>query len=282
MDSVQQLVPPAIPPTTIQLSQELNSLTQQVLGITDELMGMASDDQAGITTMLKQGAGLVTLEKLFDQLDLSQKILGDKTIEIIQKNWTAAKIRRVINEEPTEEFTSKAFKKYGCTVAEGLLTDTQQKLEFISYLNLQTAIGEKFPVDLLIDKAPIQGKSELKEGILKAQQAESQAAEMQQQMQLKAQEVDNQTKISFSEAQHSLAYERIAKVQEEKNKAITEQYKAEEEKTNSILNLIKVMKEIDGLDLTNLQSKVNILKEISTGITNENESKEESSEKAGK
>ena len=34
------------------------------------------DEKAGILAMLRQGVGLTTLQRLFDQLDRSQKLLG--------------------------------------------------------------------------------------------------------------------------------------------------------------------------------------------------------------
>lgn len=261
MDSVQQLLPPIVPPTTIQLSEILAKEISEISGVNEELLGSADDDKAGILSMLRQGAGLVTLQRLFDQLDYSQKILGEITIDIIQKNWTVGKVQRILGKQPTEQFLNKAFQRYDSTVSEGLLTDTQIKTEFIQYMNLQQ-MGLPIPPDILIDKAPIQGKKELKEAIAKVQQAQAQAAQQQQQLQLQGMAVENQTKLSFSEAQHALAAERFAKVKEERVAAYQQLEKAEQEKTAATLNLVKALKELDSMDLENLMQKVEILKAL--------------------
>lgn len=262
MESVQQIPPPMVPPTTLQLSELLSQEMQEISGVNEELLGSAIDDKAGILSMLRQGAGLVTLEKLFDQLDLSQKILGEISQQIIQQNWTFGKVKRILGKEPTQQFLNKAFQRYDSTVAEGLLTETQRKTEFIQYMNLQQ-MGLPVPPDILIDKAPIQGKKELKEAIAKIQQQQAQVEQQTQQLQMQAMQVENETKSSFSEAQHALAAERFAKVQEERMAAQQQVNKAEEEKTASILNLVKAFKELDSLDLSNLREKVEILKMLS-------------------
>lgn len=276
MDSVQQLMSPVIPPTTIQLSEILSREIQEISGVNEELLGSAEDDKAGILSMLRQGAGLVTLQRLFDQLDLSQKILGEITMDIVQSNWTIGKIQRILGKEPTEQFMNKAFQKFDCSVSEGLLTETQRKTEFVHYMNLQQ-MGLPIPPDILIDKAPIQGKKELKEAIAKAQQAQQEVEQKAAQLQLESMQTENQTKISFAKAQEALTAERFAKVEEERMAAQQQLYKAEEEKTASILNLVKAIQELEGLDLTNLQAKIEILKSLSG--EEDNESKVQSTQK---
>lgn len=271
MDSVQQFMPPQLPPTTIQLSEILSKEILEISGGNEELLGSAEDDKAGILSMLRQGAGLVTLERLFDQLDLSQKILGNISMKIIQANWTYGKIKRILGKEPTEQFMNKAFQKYDCNVSEGLLTDTQLKTEFLHYVNLQQ-MGLPIPPDILIDKAPIQGKKELKEAIAKTQQAQQELEQKSAQLQLETMQTENQTKISFAKAQDALSAERYAKVQEERMAAQQQMYKAEEEKTNATLNIVKAIKELDGMDLEQLMQKVEILKALS-GEDEDEESK---------
>lgn len=262
MESVQQIPPPMIPPTTIQLSEILARELQEISGVNEELLGSATDDKAGILSMLRQGAGLITLQKLFDQLDLSQKLLGEISMKVIQANWTYGKVKRILGKEPTQQFMDKAFQKYDSNVAEGLLTDSQRKLNFIGYAQLQQ-MGLPITPTLLIDQAPIHGKKELKDAIMAQQQAEQQVQEQQTQLQLQALQVDNQTKASFSDAQLALAQERFAKVQEERMAAKQQLEKADHEKMSATLELVKALKELEGLDLTNLVSKINILKSLS-------------------
>ena len=87
--------------------------------------------------MLRQGAGLTTLQKLFDQLDFSQKLLGELTIDMMQSNFQPGKVARILGKQPSQQFYNKAFQKYDCVVAEGILTESQQKTQFIQYSYLK-------------------------------------------------------------------------------------------------------------------------------------------------
>ena len=272
LDSVQQIPPPAIPPTTLQLAELLSKEIQEISGVNEELLGSAVDDKAGVLSMLRQGAGLVTLEKLFDQLDLSQKILGEITMEVIQNNFTPGKIKRILNKEPTEQFFDKNFGKYDCAVAEGLLTDTQQQLNFLGYSQL-AQMGLPIPPDLLIDSAPIHGKKELKEKIMQNMQQQQQVAQKREQLEQQQIAVDTQTKQSYSEAQHSLAAERIAKIQLDKAVNAERINRAEEDRTAGVLNLVKALKELQGMDLEHLMTQVTILKELEGEEHEETETK---------
>ena len=89
----------------IQLSEILGREIQEISGVNEELLGSAMDDKAGVLSMLRQGAGLTTLQILFDQLDLSQKLLGRLLLHTMQANFTPGKVKRIIGEEgPSPEF----------------------------------------------------------------------------------------------------------------------------------------------------------------------------------
>ena len=103
MTDVEQINPPQIPPSMIQLSELLAREVQEISGVNEELLGSAVDDKAGILSMLRQGAGLTTLQTLFDQLDSSQKLLGKLMIELIQTNFTPGKVKRILEKEPTSQ-----------------------------------------------------------------------------------------------------------------------------------------------------------------------------------
>jgi hypothetical protein len=261
MDSAQQIMSPGIQPSVIQLSEILAREINEISGINEELLGVADDDKAGILSMLRQGAGLVTLQKLFDQLDLSQKLLGEISLETIQKNFTIGKIKRILGREPSPQFQDKNFGRYDCTICEGLLTDDQQKLEFLQYMNMQQ-MGIPIPPDLLIDKAPIQGKKELKEAIQKQQQQEAEVQQEAQKLQLESLQTENMTKQAFSQAQMALASERMAKVQIDRAEGVERLQRAKEDETGAVLNLVKALKELQGMDLTHLMQKVQILNEL--------------------
>src|SRR3546814_12777941 len=111
--------------------------------------------------MLRQGAGLTTLQVLFDQLDQSQKLLGDIVLEVIQNTFTPGKVKNILEgEEPLPQFYNKAFGKYHAVIEEGLNTATQKQMNFAQLLELrQDEI--QIPDDILLEASTIKNKKKL-------------------------------------------------------------------------------------------------------------------------
>jgi hypothetical protein len=261
LDSVQQIPPPVIPPTTLQLSEILSREIQEISGINEELLGMGDKDVPGILSMVRQSAGLVTLQRLFDQFDLAQKCVGEITMDLIQNNFTYGKVKRILGKEPTQQFFNKAFMKYDCAVAEGILTDSQQKLNFIQLMDLKQ-MGMDIPSELLLENAPIHDKKRLKEVVGQREEQAAKMQQMQMQLQLEGMQVDNKTKLSYADSQESLAQERLAKIKTDTAVNAERLQRASEERSADVLNLVKAIKELQGMDLDHIMRQVEILKAL--------------------
>jgi hypothetical protein len=262
MTDVQQIQAPQVPPSMIQLSELLAREVMEISGVNEELLGSAADDKAGVLSMLRQGAGLTTLQSLFDQLDKSQKLLGEIMIELIQANYTPGKIKKILEkEEPTAQFYNKAFGKYGCAIEDGLNTTTQKQMNFAQLLQLRE-VGLPIPDDILLEASTIQEKTTLVETMKK--QAEQNAQMQQQQMQLQAQELQARIKVaeSTATANQGLGIERMSRVQE--NQALAEERRAAAAKDDeaALFNLVKTLKEIEGLDLSHLDTQLGHIKQL--------------------
>jgi len=257
-----QIIPPA--PTMIQMEDMLKDVMRQISGVNEELLGSAVDDKAGILSMLRQGAGLTTLQRLFDQFDESQRLVGDIMVEMIQKNWTYSKIKSVTGEEPSQEFDNKAFYKYGAKVVQGVLTESQQQLEFQQLLYLYELTGGNNPVILnrALQVSTIQEKDKLMEEIKQHQQAESEQNQKMAELQMQQLQVDNETKLAYAESQKGLAAERVAKIQTDRAVAEDKLSRAEGEDMKALLDLVKTLKELQTIDSNTIMQKVNILKSI--------------------
>lgn len=181
LTDIQKIIPNAVPPSDMQLADQLADLIFRTSGVNQELLGMANDSATGIEVMLRQGAGLVTLQKYFDQWDVALKLLGGLEQKIIQKNWSAAKIQRILGKEPNPEFLTKTFSKYDVLVSEGLDTTIQQQQQFLQISQLNQIVGGIIPAKFIIQNATIQGKNEI---IAAIEAQEKQAAEAQQQQML--------------------------------------------------------------------------------------------------
>jgi len=261
MADAERILPPGIDPSMIQLSEILGNEMQQIAGISDELLGMAEDDKAGVLSMIRQGANLTTLQCIFDYADRSQKQLGDLCIEIIQANWTPGKVKRIIDEEPTEQFYNKVFGKYDATVEEAPLTTTQKQFGLNQLLYLRE-LGVPVPTSRILKEMNVVDKEELIREIEEIEERQAQTQQQQMDMQLQAMQIDADTKHAYSESQKALAAERLNKVQLDAAVSAERIQRAEQDRTGSELNLIKALKELQGMDITHLEQQINILHQL--------------------
>ncbi len=267
MDDVQpmQIIPPS--PVMLQMEEMLKQVMREISGVNEELLGSAVDDKAGVLSMLRQSAGLTTLQKYFDNFDLSQQECGDIIIQMIQHFWSYGKIKQVIGEEPTAEFDDKAFFTYGAKVVQGVLTETQQQLELAQLFELQQRFGEIFPADEIVENMTIQNKDRILEKMMKAQQAQQQQQQQMAQLQMQQIQVDNETKLGYAAGQKALAKEREAKIFTDVAVAEDKLKRAHTEDTAALLNVLKSLKELDGMDLTQLQQKLNLLNDLQPQVS---------------
>lgn len=262
MNDVQpmEIVPPS--PVMLQMEDMLKNVMREISGINEELLGSADDDKAGVLSMLRQGAGLVTLQKYFDQFEQSQKRCGDIIIEMIQNFWTYGKIKQVIGEEPTQEFDDKAFFTYGAKVVQGVLTDSQQQLELSQLFELQQRFGDIFPMEEIVEAMTIQNKDRIIQKMQQAQQTQQQQQQKMSELEMQQMQVDNQNKIADSESKQALGQERLAKIESDRAVNYEKIRRSQEEETGAILNLIKAIKELEGMDTAHIAEKINILHSI--------------------
>jgi len=248
MTDVEQILPPQVPPSMLQLSEMLGNELNQISGVNEELLGSAVDEKAGILSALRQGAGLVTLQGLFDNLDQSQRLLGKLHLQMMQANWTPGKISRIINEEPTEEFYNRAFSKYDAIVEEAPLTSTQKQLALQQALYLKE-MGLPIPTEYILDNMQLPKKNELMEQIKAAEQQQAEQEQQMAQMQMQNMQVDNATKMGFADAQHAQAQERLNKIRLDQAATIEKLDNADIAKIDGVLKLILAAKEIQGIDI---------------------------------
>lgn len=257
MTDVQQIMPPQVPPSMIQLSELLAKEVSEISGVNEELIGSANDDKAGILSMLRQGAGLTTLQVLFDQLDRSQKLLGKLVIDIVQNNFTPGKIKRIIEQEPTQQFYNKSFGRYDAAVEEGLNTTTQRQMQFAQMLQLRET-GVPISTRDLLDASTMQGKKKIIEN---AEAQEKQAAQAQQmQMQSAMQEQEARTNLANARAQadQGLGMERMSRIEENRELANERRAEAHKDEEIALLNFVKALKEIEGADLEHLEKLITL------------------------
>ena len=261
MTDVEQIMPPQVPPSMIQLSELLGKEISEISGVNEELLGSATDDKAGILGMLRQGAGLTTLQVLFDNLDQAQKMLGDLRIDLIQANWTPGKVQRVVGDEPSPQFYNRAFGKYKAVVEDGLNTSTQRQMQFAQLLNLRE-IGVPVPAELLVKSSTLQNKEELINALSQQEQQQAQMQQQQQQVQIEVLKAQIEDLKARAMANEGLGAERASRIQENRALAIERLAEAEKDRNLGALDLAKAAKELEGVDLEHIRRAVEIVKMI--------------------
>ena len=262
MTDVQRLNAPEIPASMFQLESEFEKDIMEIAGVNSELFGMAENDKietAGILSKMRQSAGLVNLQDIFDGLRESQKLLGRKVLRLIQKNYTPEKIKLITKKDVTPEFYSKTFAQYDVVVEEGVLTDTQRQTQFTQYAALK-AMGVAIPDELIIKNSNLHDKKELAEYIQQQAQQQQQMEQQQAQMAMQQQEVVTRSLDAKAQSDQALATERLAKIQLDAAVNVERINRAEEEKTAGALNLIKAAKELEGMDVDHFLKQVQAIK----------------------
>jgi len=182
MSDVEKIIPSAVPESDLALAEQMRTLVYETSGINIENWSGQQDKQvSSLTVLLKQAANLMVFQKYFDQWDFSDKLLGDRLLQIVLNNWNAEKVSLYLGEEPSPYFYSKIFSKYQVIVEESDLTPTQQNLQAQQMMDINSTFQrEVFPPSMIIPKLNITGKAEIIEFL---QQQEQQQAAVQQEAQ---------------------------------------------------------------------------------------------------
>ncbi len=183
LSDVEKIVPSGVPESDLALAEQLKSLIFGTSGVDLENWSAQEDKNASsLTTLIKQAANLMVLQKYFDQWDYSLKILGDRMLQMVLNNWNAAKVSLIIGEEPTPYFYSHIFAKYQTICEEGLNTPTQKNMQARQLLDINQMFGrEVFPPSFIVKDMNLSGKSEAVD-FLKKQEEMLQAQSEQGQM----------------------------------------------------------------------------------------------------
>lgn len=264
ISDVQQLQNPPLDPAHFQLQGEFEKDMTLLAGLSPENFGMAENEKvetAGILAKMRQSAGLIGLEGIFEGVRESQKLVGQKIWKLIQKNYSAEKIQNITKKTPTPEFFSGNFSRYNMVMQEGILTDSQKQTQFAQYLALKS-LNIPIPDELIIRNSGLHDKKELEQFVAAQAQQQNQLQQQQHQLEMEKLRTLSGSLDAKAEADHALAAERGAKIGLDVAERAERLERAEEDKTASILNLVKAVKEIEGLDVENLMKKVELLKSL--------------------
>ncbi len=258
---IQRIEPVAIPQSLLELSNSLAEDITKISGVNEELLGSATDDKSGILSMLRQGAGLTTLQTIFDKLDYSQRLYGKIRLQAIRKNFSKGKIRNILGHEADPRFFTSHSQKYAIAVEEGNYSTTQRQMELqqlLHFKQLGMAIADKS----IIRAAFITNKRQVIEDMQEEQQQQMQ----QQQAQSQQQEKLDNAKImqAFSKSKVDMAKEQdlMASVQERMAKIQDLHSDSEYKSSKADLEMVRTMIELEDMDLANFKSNLELAEYI--------------------
>lgn len=208
-------------------------------------MGAATDDKSGILSMLRQGAGLTTLQTIFDKLDYTQRLYGKIRLQAIRKNFSKGKVKNILGHEADPRFWTSHSQKYSISVEEGNYSTSQRQMELQQLLHFKE-LGMGIADKSILRAAFITNKREVIADMEEQQQQQQQAQQAESQQKEK---VDN-AKIMGSFAKAKLD---MAKEQESYAKIHELHASAEHKEMEADLNLVKLAMELEDVQFNQLR-----------------------------
>ena len=256
-NEIQRIEPPSIPQSMIELSRSLAEDITKISGVNEELLGAATDDKPGILSMLRQSAGLVTLQKIFDKADYSQRLYGKIRLEAIRKNFSKGKITSILGKEPDVKFFSNYSQKYSIEVEEGNYSATQRQTELQQLLYFKE-LGMPISNNSIMKVATITNKKDIMEEM--EQQAQQQNQVQAQQAQFQQQKETADIAGKFAKAKSELAKEKeiMANIAHKTAQIDELQADAEHKRMQADLDTVKMMIALEDMDLANLRASLEL------------------------
>lgn len=269
-NEIQRIEAPGIPQSMLELSRSLSEDITKISGVNEELLGAATDDKSGILAMLRQGAGLVTLQTIFDKVDYSQRLYGKIRLQAIRKNFSKGKIRSILGRDPDPRFFTSHSQKYATSVEEGNYSTTQRQMELQQLLHFKE-LGMTVADKSIWRASFITNKKQAEEDA--AEQAQAQAQTQQQQAQMQAQNDNVKSMAQYAKARVDLAREQelLASAQQKFSQIDENEAAAEHKRMESDLNLLRMMMELEDKDFQQLKKSFDLAQAIKQANNQENE-----------
>jgi len=250
---IQRIEPVAIPQSLLELSASLAEDITKISGVNEELLGSATDDKSGILSMLRQGAGLTTLQTIFDKLDYTQRLYGKIRLQAIRKNFSKGKIRNILSHDADERFFSSHSQKYSISVEEGNYSATQRQMELQQLLHFRE-LGMPIADKSILQAAFITNKKQVmadmeEQGQQQQQMQEAQQAQQEKMDNAKIMSMFAKSKVDMAREQdvQASAMERLAKIQDL-------QADAEHKGVQSDLDLVKMIVELEDMQFNQFKN----------------------------
>lgn len=261
VDEVKRLDPVAIPQSLLELSASLAEDITKISGVNEELLGAAQDDKSGILSMLRQGAGLTTLQTIFDKCDYTQRIMGKIRLQAIRKNFSKGKIRNILGHDPDPRFFSSHSQKYSVAVEEGNYSATQRQTELQQLLYFKE-LGMPIANKTIMRVAFISNKKQAMQEM--AEESQQQQQQAMQQAQLAQKESDAKVMGQYAKSKVDMA--RVIEIQASTQEKLANVGKieasAEHEQMQADYELVEMMMKLEDMQMGQVKASFELAQAI--------------------
>lgn len=257
--AIEKIPPAQIPPSMFELQRQFDADIMSSIGVNDASFGLTQNDQeSGIMMMLRQGASLVNIQDIMENMRYAQKQIARKCIKMMQ-GWTPEKAERLLNRKPTEQFYTKDFIKYDISIQEGVLTGTQKQMYFRQLTDLKQ-LGVPVSGEMLAKAAPIQGHTQFVQEL--DQMEKQQAQQQQQQLQLEMQLIEGKRQSEQAKAISDIALSKERFTRSIANLGLEEERNSQavDDRASAALDRAKAIKELASMDDDQLVKYLGIVK----------------------
>lgn len=258
IDSVKELQGGSANPALIEYQQVLDQLTLTLANVNESVLGVDDKGNTQVSGRLAQvriAQGLRSNRKIFDNIELSQKLLGGLVLATMQNHLTPGKVKRILGEDPTDQFYNKDFEQYDATIKEGVRSQSQRDAYYYEILALKRDGIVDVPEAEIVRALQMAGLSDLEEAIEKNEEAkakEKQVLEQAAMMQMEALNAKTQadlglaqerksrviSNLSLKDERESEAQQNIAQAALDRAKAITEIAKMQDDRILDVLKFV--------------------------------------------
>lgn len=260
-NEIQRVTAPDIPQSMMELSRGLAEDITKISGVNEELLGSATDDKAGILAMLRQSAGLTTLQTILDKLDYTQRLYGQIRLQAVRKNFSKGKLTNILGHEPSERFFTASSLKYAVSVEEGNYSTTQRQMELQQLLHFKE-LGMGIPDKSILRAAFISNKQQVMQDMEEQAEQQQQAQQAQAEQQAKKDNADVMSKYAKAKVDMAKEKDLIASSHERMANMLQMEAKAEYEQATADLALVKTMIELEDMDFANLKNSYEMAMKI--------------------
>lgn len=259
--SVEQLNAGGANPALMEYQAVLDKMSLTLANINESIIGIddkGNTEVSGKLAEVRIAQGLRGNRKIFDQVEYSQQLLGGLVLEAMQNKIPPGKVKRILGEEPTQQFYDNQFEQYDAVIKQGVKSKSQKDAYYYELVQLKRDGIVDVPQAEIIRALQMSGLSDLEEAIA-AQDKEMMIVREQAQKLEKMQidKLDSEreanlglaqerksrviSNLSLKDERESEAQENIANAALERAKAIVEISKLHEDRLVQVLNLINQM-----------------------------------------